>query len=141
MVYGRYGRYGHYGRRSSLLMFLTGALIMLGSIGAVAALVGSRPASADGSAAKLAATDCAECATVTRVKPVIIDPSAGLSGALRAGVGDSGADGAPANRREYHVTLRRDDGSTKTISQPTGSWQVGDRVRLIEGRLHAIDAG
>lgn len=133
--------YGSYGRRSSLLLFLTGALIMLGSIGAVAALVSSRPASAEASLAQLAAAGCAECATVTGVKAVNIDRSAVLPTPLRGGAGDSGADGAPAQSREYHVTIRRDDGSTKTISQPAASWQVGDRVRLVEGRLHAIDAG
>lgn len=120
-----------YGRRSSLLLFLTGALIMLGSIGAVATIVGSRPASA-GSSNGVSAPACADCATVISIRTVILEtPGNPLTALVK-----------PTDRpREYHVTVRHDDGSRKTISQAENRWQAGDRVRLIEGRLLSIDAG
>lgn len=112
-------------------MFFTGALIMLGSLGAVATIVGSRPASA-GSSTTLAAPACVECATIIGIRTVILE-SPGRSLTVQP---------APAAApREYHVTVRHDDGTTRIISQAQNHWQTGDRVRLVEGRLLAIDAG
>ena len=120
-----------YGRRSSLLMFLTGALIMLGSLGAVATIVGSRPASA-GAVHAVLPSGCPECATVTGVQTVILEaPGNPLTARTTPA----------AAAREYHVTVRHDDGTTRTISQPQNLWRAGDRVRLIGGRLQAINAG
>ena len=120
-----------YDRRSSLLMFLTGALIMLGSIGAVATIVGSRPATA-GSSNALAASTCIDCATIINIRTVILEvPGNPLTTLVK-----------PTDPpREYHITVRHDDGTRKTISQAQNRWQTGDRVRLIDGRLLAIDAG
>lgn len=122
MAYGR--------RRSSLLMFLTGALIMLGSLGTVATIVASRPASA-GSIGTASPPACADCATVVGVKTVILDSQGNPLTALISS--------APSPR-EYHVTVRLDDGTTRTLSQAKNAWQAGDRVRMLDGRLHAIDA-
>lgn len=120
-----------YGRRSSLLMFLTGALIMLGSLGAVATIVGSRPATA-GNGKALDAPTCSDCATIVSIRTIILEaPGRPLEAQTTPGA-------AP---REYHVTVRHDDGTTRTISQAQNVWQTGDRVRLVDGRLLAIDAG
>lgn len=121
-----------YGRRSSLFFFLTGALIMLASLVTMATLVGSRPATA-GSEHGAHPVACPDCATVVSVKTVILEtPGNPLAALIQP---------AAQSPREIHVTVRRDDGTTKTISLAQGTWQAGDRVRLIGSRLQALDAG
>ncbi|MFZ4876489.1 hypothetical protein ACL9RI_15530 [Janthinobacterium sp. Mn2066] len=56
------------------------------------------------------------------------------SGDMQAGVSGTGGTGGAANNMLYRVTLRLDDGSTRTLLQTTQpGFQIGDRVSVQRG--------
>jgi outer membrane lipoprotein SlyB len=109
------------------------------------------------------AASCALCGTIESVRIVeVYEESTSASGAVdpRSGEPTGTAPGAPATggasvfdtlasavrgddaeksarrRRVYRVTLRMDDGSFRAISMPgPPAFAVGDKVRVVEGRL------
>jgi outer membrane lipoprotein SlyB len=107
-------------------------------------------------------SSCALCGTVDSIRTVEVRDEAGVAGAAGgpagAGAGEQtvegsrgaavtllGTGGAIAGneiektvkkRYAYRVTVRMDDGSFRTVSLPTPpALAVGDKVRLVEGRL------
>lgn len=59
-------------------------------------------------------------------------------GAVAEPAGGRGSEGEKdmSKRFAYRITVRMDDGSYRTISQPTPpALAVGDKVRVVEGRL------
>ena len=88
---------------------------------------------------------CALCGIIESVRTVEVydEPSGAAGGAdPKSGaeaVASGGAFGGEANARKrlvWRVTLRMDDGSFRTISMPSPpAFAVGDKVRVIEGRL------
>ncbi|WP_161911789.1 hypothetical protein [Janthinobacterium sp. Ant5-2-1] len=72
-------------------------------------------------------------ATVQSIEPVPRGMDQG-SGDMQSG--SSGTAGTTSGNMQYRVTLRLDDGSTRTImqnSQP--GYQIGDRVKVVNGLL------
>jgi hypothetical protein len=88
---------------------------------------------------------CALCGTIESVRTVEVydEPSSATGGADpkngAEAIGPGGWIGGDANARKrlvWRVTLRMDDGSFRTISMPSPpAFAVGDKVRVIEGRL------
>lgn len=76
---------------------------------------------------------CATCGTVESVRPFEVKGEAGGAGA---------AAGGPEVRKQvnsktvHRVTIRMDDGSYRTISQPVApGYGVGEKVRIIDGSV------
>lgn len=72
-------------------------------------------------------------ATVQSIEPVARGMDQG-SGDMQSG--SSGTAGTTSGNMQYRVTLRLDDGSTRTLmqnSQP--GYQIGDRVKVVNGLL------
>ncbi|MBW3511063.1 MULTISPECIES: hypothetical protein [Janthinobacterium] len=72
-------------------------------------------------------------ATVQSIEPVPRGMDQG-SGDMQSG--SSGTAGTTSGNMQYRVTLRLDDGSTRTLmqnSQP--GYQIGDRVKVVNGLL------
>jgi outer membrane lipoprotein SlyB len=71
-------------------------------------------------------SSCALCGTVESIRTVELRDEAGAATA---------AAGGPA-RYAYRVTVRMDDGSFRTVSLSSPpTLAVGDKVRVVEGRL------
>jgi hypothetical protein len=83
---------------------------------------------------------CASCGTVEAVRVVevrgnIAPTILGAAGGVLAG---NGVERNVQKRVSYRVTVRMDDGSFRTVSQPTApTVAVGDRVRIANGALAA----
>jgi hypothetical protein len=78
---------------------------------------------------------CGACGTIESIRTVEVLDEAG--GAAGAAVPKSGADADGVRKRQvFRVTLRMDDGSFRAISLSTPpAFAVGDKVRVVEGRL------
>jgi hypothetical protein len=67
---------------------------------------------------------CTVCGTVESIRRVEVPDEAG------------GSPGATLARSAFRVTVRMDDGSFRAISQSSPpAFAVGDKVRVVEGRL------
>jgi hypothetical protein len=83
---------------------------------------------------------CASCGTVEAVRVVEVRGSTaptvpGAAGSASAG---SGFEKNVQKRASYRVTVRMDDGSIRTVAQPTAPAAApGDRVRIVNGALAA----
>jgi outer membrane lipoprotein SlyB len=78
---------------------------------------------------------CGVCGTIESIRTVeVLDEAGRASGAA---VPKSGADADGVRKRQvFRVTLRMDDGSFRAISQSSPpAFAVGDKVRVVEGRL------
>jgi hypothetical protein len=84
--------------------------------------------------------DCALCGTVESIWTVEVrgEPGAAMriSGAAGSAFAESEIEKSAKKRRAYRVTVRMDDGSFRTVSlSSTPAFNVGDKVRVVEGRL------
>jgi outer membrane lipoprotein SlyB len=84
--------------------------------------------------------DCALCGTVESIRTVEVrgEPGAAMriSGAAGSAFAESEIEKSAKKRRAYRVTVRMDDGSFRTVSlSSTPAFNVGDKVRVVEGRL------
>jgi hypothetical protein len=76
---------------------------------------------------------CALCGVVEAVRPYEIRSTSVTPGGEDA---QEAASGALVPRTAYRVTVRMEDGSYRTLSQPTRPMvKAGDRVRIAEGAL------
>jgi outer membrane lipoprotein SlyB len=145
-------------RTSPLIAIVAVSVMALGVIG-VAAVTGVLPngtppnvsgAARTESAAPSQAATCALCGSIEAIRTVeVVDEAGGstLADAGRDGGGTIlGSSGAAASGNEtakgakkryaYRVTVRMDDGSYRTVSLATPpALVVGDKVRIVEGRL------
>jgi len=106
-------------------------------------------------------SNCPLCGTVESIRTVelrSVPDAAGRAGASGAGAGPTGQESGattvlenvaeaiargghegeknPSKRFAYRITVRMDDGSYRTVSQSTPpALAVGDKVRVVEGRL------
>ena len=140
-----------------------GALVALSAVTGV--LPGKRAATADETLSKGDLKSslpgaCALCGTIESIRTVeVLDQASASSGAANSGNGaEAGAAGTSAaasvldtlssvvtgnaaeknvrKRLVYRVTLRMDDGSFRAISlSGPPAFAVGDKVRVVEGRL------
>jgi outer membrane lipoprotein SlyB len=83
---------------------------------------------------------CASCGTVEAVRVVEVRGNIAptILGAAGGALDGSEIEKNVQKRVSYRVTVRMDDGSFRTVSQPTvPSVAVGDRVRIANGALAA----
>lgn len=145
-------------RTRTLLAVIAVSVLALGVIG-VAAVTGVIPPRAPNSPGEaplgvaagaptrilLSPSACALCGTVESIRSVETRGDGGEAGRaisltriLRAAADAvAGKEGEESVKRStYRVTVRMDDGSYRTVSQPSPpEVVVGDKVRLVEGRL------
>ena len=61
-----------------------------------------------------------------------------IAGAIGGAVAGNQIEGGVRASRSYDVTVRLDNGSTRTVHQSTqGNWQSGDQVKIVNGVLRA----
>lgn len=61
-----------------------------------------------------------------------------IAGAIGGAVAGNQIEGGVRASHSYDVTVRLDNGSTRTIHQSTqGNWQSGDQVKIVNGALRA----
>lgn len=120
------------------------------------------------SSSKVAVARCADCGTVTSVQAIQAQGDSSGLGAIAGGVvggllgnqvgGGNGrtlatiagaGGGAYAGNRiekemnrtvRYRVTVRTDDGETRSFDEAASRWRAGDRVSLQGGRLSPVPA-
>ena len=80
---------------------------------------------------------CATCGTVESVRPFEVKGEAGGAGAAAGGAAAGPEIRKQVNSKTVHrVTIRMDDGSYRTISQPVApGYGVGEKVRIIDGSV------
>ncbi|MCX7890855.1 MAG: hypothetical protein N2544_00615 [Burkholderiales bacterium] len=133
------------GQRVSPLVAGAAASIAVASLAVAAAVTGLLPAARPGGADALARADtrkaaiaaevgCATCGVVDSVRAVRTRGEGTGFGA----VADDEAGKTVRSRTVYRVTVRMDDGSWRTFSQPA-AWRPGERVRVVDGSLVAAD--
>ncbi|MBI4995567.1 MAG: hypothetical protein HZC22_01425 [Rhodocyclales bacterium] len=75
-------------------------------------------------APRAAVRDCEDCAIIASVRP--------LAFAARAGNNQQAAD-------RWEIRVRMDDGTTLTVAtEAQPSWQIGERVRLVDGAIMSM---
>jgi len=116
-------------RRAARETFLSQTPLALVAIAAVVAIVAVNAADtrkapgADSTAAVRRAAPpppCADCGEVVSIKPIF--------------AGESGQSGSAQG---YALEVRMDDGTLRTVKQPSGGFDVGDRVRVNGNALTA----
>jgi hypothetical protein len=83
---------------------------------------------------------CASCGTVEAVRVVEVrgDTPPTIVGAAGGALAGNAVEKNVQKRVSYRITVRMDDGSFRTVSQPTApAVAVGDRVRIANGALAA----
>jgi hypothetical protein len=81
---------------------------------------------------------CASCGTVEAVRVIEVrgDTAPTIVGAAGGALAGNGVEKNVQKRVSYRITVRMDDGSFRTVSQPTApAVAVGDRVRIANGAL------
>ncbi|MGW8391506.1 glycine zipper 2TM domain-containing protein [Pseudoduganella sp. HUAS MS19] len=58
-----------------------------------------------------------------------------VAGAVGGAVVGNQVEGNMKSRTSYQVRVRMDDGKLRTISTSSSSWQAGDQVKVVKGRL------
>ena len=98
---------------------------------------------AEASPRPASAGDCALCGTVESIRTIEVRGEPGgtgaamtISGAAGSAFAGSEIEKSAKKRRAYRVTVRMDDGSFRTVSLSSPpAFNVGDKVRVVEGRL------
>jgi len=83
---------------------------------------------------------CASCGTVESVRIVEVrgNTAPTVLGAAGGALAGNGVEKNVQRRASYRVTVRMDDGSFRTVAQPTApTVAAGDRVRIVNGALAA----
>jgi outer membrane lipoprotein SlyB len=60
-----------------------------------------------------------------------------IAGAIGGAVVGNQVEGNMKATKSYDVTVRMNNGSTRTIHTTSANWQAGDRVRIVNGQLRA----
>jgi outer membrane lipoprotein SlyB len=58
-----------------------------------------------------------------------------VAGAIGGGYAGNEVEKRTRGNTVYQVRVRMEDGTVRTYSEPSASWQVGDRVRIVNGSL------